>query len=167
MKTRKPLRRRFLEKVLYATDGSGCWLWQAYIDASGYGRFNRGPGISPMAHRYAYEEFVGPIPDGLQLDHVKALGCRHRHCVNPLHLEPVTHTENVARGISFGAVNATKTHCVSGHEFTPENTITRPDRPGTRECRTCARATKAAYKRRNREKENAHWRRWNERRKAA
>lgn len=150
MKTHKPLRRRFLEKVLYATDGSGCWLWQGYIDPSGYGRFQRGRGLSPMAHRYSYEEFIGPIPDGLQLDHVKARGCVHRHCVNPEHLEPVTLKENQMRGDAFVAANAAKTHCPQGHPFTDENTATRPDRPGHRECRTCARAAKRRYKQRKR-----------------
>lgn len=73
-----------------------------------------------------YEAFVGPIPDGLQIDHL----CRVRHCVNPAHLEPVTIAENVRRGA------AAQTHCKYGHEYTPENTVIHH---GGRECRTCNR----------------------------
>ncbi|MGH2798334.1 MAG: HNH endonuclease signature motif containing protein [Thermoleophilaceae bacterium] len=150
MKTYKPLHQRFLDKI--AVDpATGCWLWQARLDASGYGRFNRGPGLSPLAHRYAYEQYVGPIPTGRQLDHL----CRTRRCVNPQHLEVVTPIANVMRGESFSAVNAAKETCVNGHPFDLLNTSFRSDRPGTRECRECAREAKRAYKRRQREARQA------------
>lgn len=87
---------RFWSKV--DTDGpGGCWLWTGALNADGYGSFQVESRRSIGVHRYAYELLVGPIPAGLELDHVKAQGCRHRHCVNPAHLEPVTHEENVRR----------------------------------------------------------------------
>lgn len=118
---------------------SDCWLWTSALDNHGYGAFTL-PGKTAKAHRYAYELLVGPIPDGLTLDHVKARGCRHRHCVNPAHLEPVSRGVNTMRGASPLAINARKTHCKNGHEFTPENTIVRPS---GRRCRTCDRAWRA------------------------
>jgi hypothetical protein len=112
-----------------------CWLWTGPLTANGYADVTIGR-RRMRAHRFAYELLVGPIPDGLQLDHVKARGCRHRHCVNPAHLEPVTQTENILRGNSPAAIHARKTHCINGHEFSPENTYHRPDNGG-RQCRTC------------------------------
>jgi hypothetical protein len=79
-----------------------------------------------LAHRVIYEYLVGPIPDGLSIDHL----CRVRHCVNPAHLEPVTHRENVLRGQAPTAVNGRKTRCKRGHEFN------RTVRNGRR-CYTC------------------------------
>lgn len=125
---------RFWAKV----DKSGdCWEWTAFLTPDGYGRFGL-DGAIVAAHRTAYELVVGPIPDGLQIDHL----CRNRKCVNPDHLEPVTQLENARRGFW-----ATKTHCKHGHEFTPENTYIRPT--GARQCRTCNRAAVATYKARS------------------
>lgn len=111
-------------------DGSGCWLWTAYVDRKGYGVFGINQRTLVKAHRYSYELHVGPIPEGLQLDHL----CRVRHCVNPAHLEPVTNQENVIRG---NAARPKLTHCKHGHEFTPENTYLHPKR-GKRHCKACA-----------------------------
>lgn len=126
----------------------GCWLWTGPIDRNGYGVFNVG-GRSDLrkhrAHRFVYEILVGPIPEGLVLDHVRALGCRHRHCVNPAHLEPVTQGTNVRRGDAPAAEHARKTQCVNGHLFTPGNTYVRN---GWRYCRTCRNNTEAARYRR-------------------
>jgi hypothetical protein len=106
-----------------------CWLWLASLKPSGYGQF-RLNGKTAYGHRVAYELLIGPIPAGLSLDHL----CRNTACVNPSHLEPVTHQENMSRGF-FGA----KTHCPKGHEYTEENTrVTGGIRPG-RKCRTCDR----------------------------
>lgn len=93
-----------------------CWLWTAFVHPLGYGKINFN-GKTLTAHRVAYELCKGEIPKGLQLDHL----CRVRHCVNPDHLEPVTHKVNCLRGISPHAINARKTHCIHGHEFTEDN----------------------------------------------
>jgi hypothetical protein len=79
-------------------NNSPCWDWTGYKDEKGYGRIYK-EGLNKYAHRYAYEHFVGPIPDNLEIDHL----CRRRCCVNPEHLEAVTHRVNVARGTSPSA----------------------------------------------------------------
>lgn len=114
---------RFTEKYV-VNEATGCWEWQAFRTDRGYGGFDR-----VRAHRWAYEYFVGPIPVGLTLDHL----CRVRHCVNPAHLEAVTHAENMAR-----SAPAVKTHCIHGHEYTPESTRIRTGN-GRRGCWTCLR----------------------------
>lgn len=126
----RPVGRRFWEKV-DKRDG-GCWIWTASLATNGYGRFYPDPdGVRGVpAHRFAYEDLVGPIPDGLDLDHL----CRNRACVKPSHLEPVTRRVNAARGIK----GALTTHCPKGHEYTPENTYIRQPE-GHRMCRACAR----------------------------
>lgn len=111
-----------------------CWLWTGAPNASGYGtlRLSGGTRRTVTAHRYAYELRVGPIPDGLTLDHL----CRVRACVRPDHLEPVTNKENALRGMSPWAENARKTHCVHGHPFDEANTYM----GAWRVCRTCKMA---------------------------
>src|SRR5690606_27636904 len=94
------------------------------------------------AHVASYELHVGPVPDGLVLDHL----CRNRACINPSHMEPVPNRVNVLRGEGPTAVNARKTHCVNGHEFSAENTHIRPT--GWRECKTCKRRQNRASKER-------------------
>lgn len=119
-----------------------CWIWQGSTCGGGYGRVSL-DGHPRQAHRVIYEQSVGAIPDGLHLDHL----CRQRDCVNPAHLEPVTVRVNLLRGVGFSARNAAKTHCVAGHEFTPENTYVREN--GRRDCKTCkSRRMKEFYARR-------------------
>lgn len=86
---------RFWSKVEKADPGD-CWLWTGVIDQAGYGRIDLGK-TNYQAHRFSYEINVGPIPEGLEIDHVHAWGCRHHHCVNPAHLEAVTGAENKRR----------------------------------------------------------------------
>lgn len=109
----------------------GCWNWIGNKNQSGYGRFKRSSRYF-SAHRVVYELFVGPIPEGLELDHT----CSNRGCVRPDHLESVTHRENTLRGSTITARHAAQTHCVNHHEFTPENTAVRTDNGGRR-CRAC------------------------------
>lgn len=113
---------------------TGCWLWQGTIQPNGYGQIYMGvQHRTSRVHRVSYETFVGPIPEGLVLDHL----CRNRACANPAHLEPVTIGENVMRGETIAARNRVKTHCIHGHEFTAQNTAT--DAKGGRRCQTCNR----------------------------
>ena len=119
---------RFMLKV--AQGQKGCVFWTAGTTWNGYGLFWVN-GRHVYAHRWAYEYFKGPIPDGLQLDHL----CRNRSCVNPAHLEPVTQRENLLRGNTHAATNSAKTHCPKGHEYAGANLYTYPD--GRRDCRTC------------------------------
>jgi hypothetical protein len=91
---RKDPRLRFWSKVDKGGPG-GCWVWTASLNNMGYPRFNAGD-REMLAHRFAYEDVVGPIPDGLELDHL----CRRPVCVNPAHLEPVTHRENMRRMVA-------------------------------------------------------------------
>jgi hypothetical protein len=124
-----------------------CWLWTGPVNSHGYGTL-RVNGKTTYAHRFAYTLLVGPIPEGLEPDHVKANGCTSIRCVKavadkhgPAHLEVVTHRENMLRGEGFASRNASKTHCLNGHPFNAENTyIRRRDGQERRECRACKRS---------------------------
>lgn len=120
---------RFWDKV-DTSDEQGCWIWTG-AQSGGYGQV-RWSGRARWAHRIAYELSIGPIPDGLQLDHL----CRVKLCVNPAHLEPVTTGENTRRGIA-GWQNKAKTHCPRGHPYSADNTDT--NHRGWRWCLTCRR----------------------------
>jgi hypothetical protein len=113
---------------------TGCWLYQGPQQYQGYCQI-WWKGRAPVVHRVVYELLVGPIPDGLVIDHVRKLGCLYRHCCWPAHLEPITQHINVLRAYR---PDGPRTHCVRDHEYTPENTYTFSD--GRRACRECARA---------------------------
>lgn len=135
-------RERVLGRVWIAE--SGCWLWQGRIDRAGYGRLGGSDHYGgPLAHRVSYTLLVGPIPEGLTIDHL----CRVTSCVNPSHLEPVSMRENLLRSpLTWGGRNVRKTHCKHGHPFDEENTYWR--RSGGRHCKTCTKERGELYRRR-------------------
>lgn len=117
--------RRFLSKIRHDGD---CWIWTADSSA-GYGRF-RMPNGRPLAHRWSYEHFIGPIPEGLEIDHL----CLKSLCVNPDHLEPVTPEENQRRRKENYKHRLV---CRRGHEVVGANAYVDPR--GYANCRACAR----------------------------
>ena len=116
------LPTRFWQKVRLLDNG--CWEWTGAIDARGYARF-RLRERNALAHRVAYEHCVGPVPKGLDLDHL----CRNHPCVNPEHLEPVTRRENLRRGH-----RRRPTHCPQGHPYAGSNLYQYGNH---RHCRAC------------------------------
>lgn len=131
-------RERFWSKVDRSAGLFECWPWTAGTDKAGYARYGDGKVFGTnIAHRIAWMLTYGPIPEGLDIDHVRARGCRLRSCMNVYyHLEPVTHFENCRRGSQ-----AQQTHCVNGHAFDGDNLIWRFRRTGApyRQCRQCLR----------------------------
>ena len=119
----------FLKFVILPEDPNECWGWSGGKSPNGRGRFR-----NRNAYVVSYELFVGPIPDKLTIDHL----CRNPECSNPKHLEAVTQQVNTLRGVGPSALNAKKTHCPQGHEYTPENTYYR-GKNHSRRCRTCNR----------------------------
>lgn len=129
-----PPRRTWEEAFEKHVDRSGdCWQWTGTKYINGYGKISSGP-QQEYAHRWSYEHYVGPIPDGYVIDHL----CRNRSCVNPQHMEPVTDEENKQRGLGYALRNGMRTTCINGHEYTPENTYTPPNGKAIR-CRECSR----------------------------
>lgn len=130
---------RLLDKIDFGPD---CWTWTAGL-TKGYGALRTAAGMR-KAHRLVWETYVEPIPKGLVLDHL----CRNRACVNPDHLEVVTHRENILRGEGLAAQQARRTHCPLGHPYADENLHVGPK--GNRYCRTCMRAKEPEARRRYR-----------------
>ena len=127
-------KNRLLSKSKKVND---CIEFTGSTQTGGYGQM----GVSGkvyLTHRLAYEWFVGPIPSGLELDHI----CKNKRCMNVDHLEPVTHSENlIRRGLKGKRLNKPeRTHCRRGHELTPENTYVRSN--GLRFCQTCRKMTR-------------------------
>lgn len=138
---------------------TGCWEWLRAMYSNGYGAVGY-QGRQRLVHRISYEVFVGPIPEGLTLDHL----CRNRACINPSHLEPVTQRENLLRGQTLTAAYAQRTLCKKGHPL-----ITRSR--GGRWCPQChadnerenrktpkRQAVIRAYREKNRDRINENWR---------
>jgi hypothetical protein len=159
----RTLLERFSGK--YEIGEAGCWLWTAALDSNGYSKLATTDGKWDRAHRISYRLFVGPVPDGMEIDHV----CRVRRCVNPEHLEAVLPAQNKLRGLGLPARNARKRRCVRGHLFTPENTYVRKD--GGRTCLTCKRVAARETRRRlyhaDLEKSRAYQREYARKRRAA
>lgn len=114
---------------------TGCLRWQGPKHRHGYGKFKQ-----TFIHRFVWEQSNGPIPKGMEIDHVRARGCIHKDCFEVSHLELVTHTENVSRRSvediqALGKIQANKTHCPYGHEYTDRNTM----RLGPKKARNCRR----------------------------
>ena len=127
--------------------GDGCWEWTASKQPRGYGQVSSGKGRSTvLAHRAVYELLVGPIPEGLVLDHL----CRNTSCVNPAHVQPVTQKVNVNRGdMGNKHHNGTRTECRKGHPFDERNTLRFGPEKRWRSCKACRLDNE---RRRNREK---------------
>lgn len=126
---------RFIAKI-EVQSGTRCWLWIANVKpTTGYASFQV-DGKNVNAHRWIYKRLVGPVPDGLYMDHL----CRVRHCVNPWHMEPVTPLENVHRGDA-----RPRTHCPEGHPYAGDNLYVHK---GARHCITCRRSRKVAASKR-------------------
>lgn len=138
--THLPLKERLLARSV--RDENGCLRWTGALDGKGYGRIYLGGGKAGAritgTHQAAYREWVGPIPDGMEIDHL----CKVTDCLEPTHLEAVTHRENILRSDNFAGRFARQTHCKYGHEFTPENTYV-PLKRGGRHCRECHRIYEA------------------------
>jgi hypothetical protein len=112
-----------------------CLEWDMYIGTHGYGVLSKG-GKQYLAHRLVWEENHGPIPPGMHVLH----RCDNKPCINPEHLFLGTSADNMQDKIRKGRdYNQKKTHCIHGHEFTPQNTYRRPS--GGRKCRACIRET--------------------------
>lgn len=130
---------RFDQKVQEAP--SGCFIWTGTLYPNGYGRFYDYKNHGVRAHRWAYERAIGPILDGMTIDHLchdpyeckKGVECEHRKCVNPKHLTVATIQENLKRRSSVVV-----THCPSKHEYTGDNLYITP--AGTRSCKACSLA---------------------------
>lgn len=132
------LRDRVLSRLII--DSSGCLLWSGGLTKNGYAAISQRSGSDRQdfyIHRLMYEWLVGPIPEGLEIDHL----CRVRHCASPAHLEAVTRRENTLRGVSPAARQARQTHCIHGHPFDDANTYRWRTR---RYCRACAVARRSA-----------------------
>lgn len=143
----RPAFERFAEKI--APGPNGCIEWRAGTNGVGYGLFHPNTTTTnrkEYAHRWAYEQARGPIPEGLHLDHL----CRNTICVNPDHLEAVPVGVNILRGISSPARNARKTECLRGHPLSGANLYVNPT-SGYRHCRECTRI-------RDRQRPNGHQR---------
>lgn len=135
---KRTIEQRFYARVVKLDNG--CWEWQG-SKTRGYGSFTVN-NEAYRAHVFSYIMFKGPIPEGMQIDHL----CRKRDCVNPEHLEAVTQLENVRRSNSPGAIALRTGKCMNGHALTPENARPHKRNPNWRHCMMCAANRKRHYK---------------------
>ena len=128
--------RDCIDRKISPEPNSGCWLWTGAVGSHGYGQVGKTPEFNTtVVHKILYEEKFGPVPDGLELDHL----CRVRCCVNPDHLEPVTRRENIMRGIAPSALQAKQSECKNGHPLSGDNLRTYKTKYGIgRKCKICA-----------------------------
>lgn len=129
----RPVLDRMADKFLV---GDGCWEWTAVRNSFGYGVIHRLDAGSRLAHRVLFEAMVGPVPDGMDLDHL----CRNRGCVRPSHLEIVSRRVNIMRGEMPQILKErgqAKTHCPAGHSYADQERYRRKD--GSRRCMECER----------------------------
>jgi hypothetical protein len=148
---KKPLSERLLAR----TERRGsCLIWTGTVNTGGYGQIKNEHGRKEYVHRVSHRLFIGPIPDGYHVDHVKSRGCEPTRCVEPAHLEAVTPRENVARSTAPGAFTIRTGTCPRGHHQTPENVYIIP-RTGNHACQPCikAKAAEAYLRRRTLQKE--------------
>lgn len=153
---------RFEAMVKKHSDDPGCWEWLGAKSHDGYGIFMKSDPCNPRgftkgpAHRWSFEQAKGPVPEGLEMDHLCARiqGGIGRACVNPNHLEPVTQRENSLRSNSVGGTNARKASCINGHEFSAENTAPVQLNDGRigRRCRECSRQNLRAWRKKQKER---------------
>ena len=137
------VKERFLSHVSIPEDKFLCWTWCAAKMKSGYGVFGIGARTTYLAHRVSFMMFVGPINDGMEIDHV----CHVRWCVNPSHLRPTTHKENSSRPLLGGVAktNSSKTHCKRGHALTQSNLLKGQAKESYRSCKACHRQRNRIY----------------------
>jgi hypothetical protein len=131
----RPLRPKQSTRVGWVVSENGCHIWCGYKDKKGYGRVQF-KGRVQFAHRARYIREVGPIPEGMDLDH---FACETPACCNPAHVRPVTRRENVLRGRGITAMQAARTHCPQGHPYSGDNLRVLPTQGNARYCRACAR----------------------------
>jgi len=152
-----PVIERFLIKINISAinfyNNIPCWEWTGANWKNGYGKI----AINCKhikTHRFIYGYYYGNLDSSLTIDHL----CRNTICCNPIHLEQVTHQENVLRGIGPTAINSKKTHCKRGHEFTVQNTFIYKN--GRRSCRKCMQKQSREYRLSNVEKVKLYKQKW-------
>lgn len=143
-RSRGTVLERFERKIKRNEDPLGCWEWQGAKNKLGYGEFAENKKPIP-AHRWAYVNQVGPIPEGMDLHHL----CRNTSCVNPSHLQAVEHVENVRRGRA-GQLRTNPSHCANGHLLEGNNVRVLPN--GRLRCRECARNRNQRYEERRKQR---------------